>query len=409
MDSSIIDNWSSSSKTYVDMLLKEKRANDNVINQLDELYGLLNMASHEASAYQLVNMCEIFYRYCEITNTWNYWVNWAQMAIEKKIYSYEGLLYYGLGRSFEEYDNLEKSGIYHRQGIYYSKRDNNKQMLALNCFGLGIVLYRINSSRSKDFLKIACKLFKQNNEPYYLGCAYSDLGGYYYRKKNLQKKDHLFEGTHFLSKIIRILSKIIRRCKLITRNSVNSIQSIAFYFMAIITHKKKSYCWDMDRILYSLGCAFLDLKVIRCLSYYIFKSAEKIAIENNSNRYFALTQYGLGKYYYQRGEYNSALKYLQNARTVFEKYFLERGYYSENKFIIYNMLANTYIKLNNDEYATRYYKIMERDTLGEFYEQNKHITKMNQCFILLHLARKLELDESEKRIQTLVSEFVSIP
>jgi len=376
-----LDKWLLSACQYSNKIFSRDVDGISCLKHLEDLYSVIISCSSNATNNQLIQICVVMYTYCEIANNWGQWFSLAKRIPNIEGTGYEGLFYYGLGRMYEEHEDLELSSKFHKKGIYFSKSVNhNEKWLALNCQGLGIVLFRLNLEISIKYLLIAYHLFKKNKEAYFFGCTCSDIGGCYYRLKRL--------------KSIRGHSPLIRQSFMeifLYKKNIykNTIKSMKYYLEAIFIHLNHKYPWDLDRFFYSLGCTCLDSKITLFLSLLSFKISLKESKKNQSIRYEALSNYGLGRYYYQTHKYQKALNLLNVADITYEEYLGFSNYYSENKFNIGVMICNTYLKLNNQEVSLQYFNTLELLAKGEISSRHSIPNRINQYNSLLNLAKKL--------------------
>lgn len=371
--------WIRAAHKYSDKLLERNSDSSCNLFDLEELYNKINDNLHHANDKQLIQMCDAMYVFCEITNNWSYWFSWANRISRIDGSGYEGLLYYGMGRFYEEIDDLEASRKCHFKGITFSKKINkNEKWLALNCQGIGIVLFRLNIDTSIKYLEIAYKIFKNKKEAYFWGCVCSEIGGFYYRRKI-----YFLDKKKFLNKVLQVQLGV-----------ENTIESVFFYRKAILIHSLMKYPWDLDRFFYSLGSTWLESKLFFVKAFFSFCSSMKRAKENKSIRYIALSFYGLGRFLYKIRNYNKALEYLHEADILYHDYFSTFKYYSENEFNISLMICFTYLRLNEIEKAIKYYSNLEEHLKKNMVEKIRTPNLVNQCTSLLYLARELEITES---------------
>jgi tetratricopeptide (TPR) repeat protein len=348
------DKYLATARKYSKRLFEKKTEHESIL-MIDQLYQIIMDDVGKVSNYYLSQLCCVFIDYCEITNDWIYWKYWTSKLLNDQ-FQINCLIYYGLGRYCEEIENFEMSTYYHRQGLYLAKQSNYERGIALNCLGIGITLNRVDNKRAIGFLKIAKTLFFKNHESYYLGCTYSDLGGYYLRDEK-------------------------------------TLKSIGYFILAIFTHRIKRYDWDLGRIYYSLASALLHNKHLSKLSLPILNTSVKYS-EQTSIRYYALSLYGLGRYFYRTKHYFEALEKLNVAINLYDDFFSKNQAYYENLLNIYVLLAHTHIKLNNFNEARRYFSKIEKIIEEEQKSSRNRIFNRPYTYkIVLFLAEKLKIEE----------------
>lgn len=379
-----LDNYISAFNSWINQVF------DNNLNNFYLLDSLIQSINDEINVenphFTIVrDACIATYDYCELKNDWHFWEQWASRegVIESDT---SGIIYAGLGRVAEEKGLLDLSLSQHKKGCSLFETTNPiAKGLALNHHGLGIVYMRRNDQRTFDYFDNAIKIFESLNAHYHLGCAYCDIGGAYYWK--------LYYLRESSEKVKKNPSFHIKHIEDITR-------SIGYYLKAISIHKSYGYIWDLARMYYSLGFTILLACPLCILAKHVFKKALEWGLKTKSNRYIALSHYGLGLYYYYKKKYSLARTELVTAHNLYAKIVTDvnRPYYLENEFNISSLLCQTYLKLNNMELFKQQFDVIWSTFI---HERHKHQEIAMKKGTLLHIAKKAHLQKEIKFLSTI--------
>jgi len=384
-------NWSEVTRLDRYILEFNSRIKQALENNFDKFYLLDQLITLINSEINLENphpttvrkACIATYDYCELKNDWFFWENWASRAGVLECDD-SGIIYAGLGRVSEEKGDLDLSLEQHKNGcnLKYEKKIGIKG-LGLNHHGLGIVYMRQRDFRTFDHLNKAIKIFRKLKNPYHLGCACCDLGGAYYWR------------LYFL----RTTTEKPRCLSLVFEYFRNVIKSIWFYLEAIYIHKTHGFKWDLGRMYYSFGITIMEAIPLRRAAKAIFNKAIKWGKSTNSQRYVALSHYGLGWYFYRRRKYFLARKELVTAHNMYSKIIMDtnRPYYLENEFNISSLLCQTYLKLNEVNLFMQQFESIWSTFINNQYH-NQEIAKKRE--VILHIAKKANL---QKKVELLSS------
>ncbi|MTJ55931.1 tetratricopeptide repeat protein [Anabaena sp. UHCC 0253] len=199
------------------------------------------------------------------------------MEVSLEISSDSPWLYYYLGRYLEEMGQLKESITYHELGIQESEKFQDEMFLACNHLGIGISQQRYcsDSQEAEWHLLQALNSFKTRKYLYLQAHTLVNLGSCYDRFNNSKLAIDCYQES-----------------ELILRNIEN-------YF-------------DLGRILYSLGIAYLNINKFP-ESEKVFLEAKQLCKDNNNLYFLALTLYGIGWLEYKRGNFEISQNYLEDS------------------------------------------------------------------------------------------------
>lgn len=259
----------------------ETIATSDIVRDFSNLFEQMN---DDVNSNNRRSYCKVLFEYCELTQDWQNWGEWAETEISIGAGSDAPWLYYGLGRYLEEIGQLKKSIDYHQSGIAASQQTGDSLFLACNHLGAGIALQRYDKPKdAESHLIQALELFKaQSKTPLYLQAqTLVNLGSYY---------DRVSQGNDAI------------KCY---QESAQILQRIGNYF-------------DLGRILYSLGIAYLNLNQL-IEAEQVFLEAKQLCIDNNNLYVLALNLYGIGWLEYKKGNFEDSQNYLEESIRQFKQ------------------------------------------------------------------------------------------
>lgn len=231
-----------------------------------ELRDLFTRIINDYSYSDRRNYCKVMMNYCEMTQDWREYGKWLEAEIDNATLEDKDStwLYFAFGRFLEETGKFRKSVDNHLNGIEASKHHKDDYYLALNHLGMGVSLQRMRQPDDAEYhLFIALKLFKELDDVLKQADVHVNLGSCYDRNgKSKLAISHYKEAEQLLLSI--------------------------------------NYEFDIGRILYSLGIAYL-----RNNDFYnanlTFERSQEYCLKTNNDHFLAATLYGIAWLQYLKG------------------------------------------------------------------------------------------------------------
>ncbi len=210
--------------------------------------------------------CKVMMNYCEMTQDWREYGKWLEAEIESVSLEDKDStwLYFSFGRFLEETGKFRKSVDNHLNGIEASKQHKDNYYLALNHLGMGVSLQRMRQPDDAEYhLFIALKLFKELDDVLKQADVHVNLGSCYDRNgKSKLAISHYKEAEQLLLSI--------------------------------------NYEFDLGRILYSLGIAYLRNNDFHNANL-TFERSQEYCLKTNNDHFLAATLYGIAWFQYLKG------------------------------------------------------------------------------------------------------------
>jgi tetratricopeptide (TPR) repeat protein len=222
--------------------------------------------------------CKVMMNYCEMTQDWREYGKWLEVEIndidlEDKDSTW---LYFAFGRFLEETGKFRKSVNNHLNGIQASKQHKDDYYLALNHLGMGVSLQRMRQPDAAEYhLFIALEIFKELNDVLKQADVHVNLGSCYDRNgKSKLAISHYKQAEQLLLSI--------------------------------------NYEFDIGRILYSLGIAYL-----RNNDFYnanlTFERSKEYCLKTNNDHFLAATLYGIAWLQYLKGNIEQSRDWIKES------------------------------------------------------------------------------------------------
>ncbi|NEO54528.1 MAG: tetratricopeptide repeat protein [Okeania sp. SIO3B5] len=353
-ESDLYQHWLGKAQNFNQQLFEgDNNEVENVTDIIEDFREVFNKINNDinmnsdANLNKRRNYCKALLNYCEVTQDWRDLGNWIKAEIQNFVGNDGAWLYFGLGRYLEETGELKESLDYHQKGIEASKETDNKNFLALNHLGAGITLQRSEQYQQAEWhLNQALAFFEAENNSYQQANTLLNLGSLYDRDSRPQK-------------------------------------SINCYQKSFLILKKINYHFDLGRILYSLGIAYLRINEIN-KAEKTFSEAKSFCQETENLYFLALTIYGIGWLEYLQGNYTrsrqtleSAIAHLKQAKnSEFEKkeskYAIQLSF-PEIEGNIFLVAAAAYSKGDNPDFedANKYLDLAENSYNQLDYPEDK--------------------------------------
>ena len=364
---------------------------ENVTEIIDDFREVFNKINNDINLNSDVNSkkrrnyCKTLLNYCEVTQDWRDLGNWIKAEIQNFVGTDGPWLYFGLGRYLEETGELKESLDSHQKGIEASEETGNKKFFALNHLGVGITLQRSEQYQQAELhLNQALAFFQEENNSYQQANTLLNLGSLCDRDGRAKK-------------------------------------SISCYKKAVLILETINYRFDLGRIIYSLGIAYLRINEISKAEITFLKA--KDYCQETKNLYFlALTIYGIGWLEYLQGKYSisrqtleSAIMHLKQAKnSKFEekesKYTIQLSF-PEIEGNIFLVAAAAYSKGPNPDFedANKYLDLAENaynqldypeDKLNNVFSNRARLYKYKKEWDKATTAFWQLLDRGKKRSST---------
>lgn len=254
----------------------------NAINTLKDVF--LQMSDDVNSGIVADNTikdyCYELLGYCDLSNDWRDWPQWAERIVQN-IELYEKIwVLYGIGRYFEEHGKYIQAMERHKEGLVLCESLGNRDMVEYwrgsHFLGIGIILQRtLEFFKAEEYLKQAVSIFRAEKHLYKQADALANLASCYDREDK------------------RALS-------------------IAHYEESLSLLRQINNQFDLSRILYSVGIAYISANQFTSAESAL-RESQKLCKETGNDYSLALSHYGLTLLYYRLTEWNQALIELEKA------------------------------------------------------------------------------------------------